>query len=125
MILPLPVILFDARQKRPVAVMLAALAGQLGLKFIFGNIVEVKLVESQRDMKMHPVIILFFVAFFGWIWGATGMMLSVPIVAAFKATVHVMPVKYRDVILILLEGDKHAPERFKKRRAMSFEKFET
>merc|ERR1719401_2835428 len=112
MILPLPVILFDARQKRPVAVMLAALAGQLGLKFIFGNIVEVKLVESQRDMKMHPVIILFFVAFFGWIWGATGMMLSVPIVAAFKAMVHLMPEKYRNAVLVVLEGDREAPRRY-------------
>lgn len=116
MVLPLPVILFDDRMSSPVEYVLLALVGQLTLKFIFGNIVEIKLIESQQEMRMHPVIILFFVAFFQLIWGATGMLLSVPIVAALKATLHKIPPFYRDRILVFLEGDRKAPERWKKWR---------
>lgn len=111
-VLPVPVILFDGRLASPWASVGAALGAQLALKFIFGNIVEVKLIESQQDLKMHPVIILFFVAFFAWMWGATGMLLSVPLMAAAKATMHVLPPTYRDPILMLLEGDKRAPARY-------------
>jgi predicted PurR-regulated permease PerM len=64
MVLPTPVILFDGRLADPVVTLCIALAGQMGLKFIFGNIVEVKLIEQDQVMRMHPVIILFFVAFF-------------------------------------------------------------
>merc|ERR1711920_203183 len=77
-----------------------------------GNIVEVMLIERQQDMKMHPVIILFLVAFFGWIWGATGMLLSVPLVAAAKGSIHALLSAYRDPILMVLEGDRHAPIRY-------------
>jgi len=112
MMLPMPVLLFDGRLRQPLFKMLLALIGQLALKFIFGNIIEVKLVERQDDMKMHPVIILFFVAFFGFIWGATGMLLSVPIMATFKAFVPYMPAAYRDGMLMFLEGDANAPERW-------------
>mmetsp|Transcript_116407 Transcript_116407/g.361699 ORF Transcript_116407/g.361699 Transcript_116407/m.361699 type:complete len:497 (+) Transcript_116407:169-1659(+) len=122
MLLPMPVILFDGRLAGPLLKMVVALAGQLCLKFIFGNIIEVKLVERQDDMKMHPVMILFFVAFFGWVWGATGMLLSVPIMATFKATLHMMPDTYRNGLLILLEGDKEAPKRYLHRRTVSNQK---
>jgi len=112
MVLPLPVILFDGRLDRPVFVFLSAIVGQLILKFIFGNVVEVKLVERDQSMRMHPVVILFFVAFFGWMWGATGMLLSVPIMAAAKTTISAVPKQYRDPILILLEGDVQSPARY-------------
>merc|ERR1740121_3340040 len=114
MLLPLPVILFDGRRDEPIYRMAIALVGQLALKFFFGNVVEVKLVERQQDMHMHPVIILYSVAFFGWIWGATGMLLSVPIMAALKDAVSVVPQAYRAPILIIMEGDKRAPERWER-----------
>merc|ERR1719343_824672 len=116
MMLPLPVILFDDRSGSPLQLMVLALVGQLSLKVVFGNIVEIKLIESQQEMRMHPVVILFFVAFFQFIWGATGMLLSVPIVAALKATLHKIPPSYRDPILIFLEGDKTAPVRWRQWR---------
>lgn len=112
MVMPLPVIAFDGRIDAPFFVLCLAFGGQMGLKFIFGNIVEVKLIESRESMRMHPVVILFFVAVFGWIWGATGMLLSVPLMATAKATVHMIPKVYRDVILILLEGDLESPQRW-------------
>eukprot|EP00448_Togula_jolla_P041056 CAMPEP_0170625416 /NCGR_PEP_ID=MMETSP0224-20130122/30744_1 /TAXON_ID=285029 /ORGANISM="Togula jolla, Strain CCCM 725" /LENGTH=391 /DNA_ID=CAMNT_0010951983 /DNA_START=42 /DNA_END=1213 /DNA_ORIENTATION=- len=112
MLLPAPVILFDSRLEKPLLVLCVATCGQLALKFVFGNIVEVNLVSRQEAMRMHPVVILFFVAFFGWIWGATGMLLSVPIVAALKTTVYMIPKTYRDPILIALEGDANSPIRY-------------
>jgi len=64
------------------------------------------LIESQKEMRMHPVIILFFMAFFGWIWGPTGMLLSVPLMAALKASIYIVPESYRDAILMVLEGER-------------------
>mmetsp|Transcript_52759 Transcript_52759/g.142222 ORF Transcript_52759/g.142222 Transcript_52759/m.142222 type:complete len:139 (-) Transcript_52759:63-479(-) len=111
--LHLPVILFDGRLERPLLNMFLALGGQFCLKFVFANIIEVKLVERQNAFRMHPVTILFFIAFFGRIWGATGMLVSVPMMAAAKAAAQLMPALYRDPILVFLEGDKNAPARFK------------
>mmetsp|Transcript_36514 Transcript_36514/g.77678 ORF Transcript_36514/g.77678 Transcript_36514/m.77678 type:complete len:513 (-) Transcript_36514:29-1567(-) len=116
MMLPLPVVLFDDRISSPIYFMAIALAGQLALKVVWGNIVEIKLIESQQEMRMHPVVILFFVAFFQYIWGATGMLLSVPIVAALKATLHKVPPAYRNPILVFLEGDQSAPAKWKRWR---------
>merc|ERR1719210_2731376 len=116
MVLPLPVILFDDRITSPIEFVALALIGQMGLKVVFGNIIEIKLIESQQEMRMHPVIILFFVAFFQYVWGATGMLLSVPIVAAMKATLHKIPPAYRNPILIFLEGDKAAPSKWRRWR---------
>jgi len=113
MFLPLPVILLDGRLERPLLNMFLALGGQFCLKFVFANIIEVKLVERQNAFRMHPVTILFFIAFFGRIWGATGMLVSVPMMAAAKAAAQLMPALYRDPILVFLEGDKNAPARFK------------
>mmetsp|Transcript_62521 Transcript_62521/g.136697 ORF Transcript_62521/g.136697 Transcript_62521/m.136697 type:complete len:458 (-) Transcript_62521:126-1499(-) len=122
MVLPLPVILFDGRLERPILVAVVAFIGQLCLKLLFANIIEVKLVEKQHDFRMHPVTILFFVTLFGRIWGATGMLVSVPIMATAKASAEVMPPLYRDPILVLLEGDKDAPKRFAERMADRLQK---
>eukprot|EP00929_Paragymnodinium_shiwhaense_P060098 TRINITY_DN30046_c0_g1_i2.p1 TRINITY_DN30046_c0_g1~~TRINITY_DN30046_c0_g1_i2.p1 ORF type:complete len:444 (+),score=88.79 TRINITY_DN30046_c0_g1_i2:69-1400(+) len=121
MVMPLPVILFDGRLEHPVFTMFVALGGNLGLKFLFGNIIEVKLIESQHEMKMHPVIILFLVAFFGWVWGATGMLLSVPFAAVCKASMQALPPMYRDTFLVLMEGDKKAPRRYARHRAQTMQ----
>lgn len=111
MVLPCPVILFDSRLERPVLVLLAALAGQLALKFAFGNIIEVKLIESDKKLRLHPVIILLSVGIFGYLWGPTGMLLSVPLMALVKISLfsELVPASYRDPILVMLEGDRNAP----------------
>lgn len=112
MVLPVPVILFDSRLEAPLATLIVASAGQLGLKFVFANIIEVMLVEHDTLMKMHPVVTLLAFCFFGFVWGPTGMLLSVPLMAYVKAVVlsDLVPEVYRDPILIVLEGDRGAPE---------------
>eukprot|EP00435_Cladocopium_sp_Y103_P040476 s2993_g11.t1 len=117
MLLSVPVILFDSRHEAAFVRLVTALAAQLGLKFFFANIVEVKLVENDSTMKMHPVVTLMAVAFFGFIWGPTGMLLSVPMMTYLKAVllVEYVPAGYRDPLLVLIEGDRLAPKRLRSR----------
>jgi predicted PurR-regulated permease PerM len=37
-----------------------------------------------RSLTLNPVIILIALAFWGWMWGISGMVLAVPILATFK-----------------------------------------
>lgn len=37
-----------------------------------------------RSLTLNPVVILIALAFWGWMWGISGMILAVPIVATFK-----------------------------------------
>merc|ERR1712151_1248144 len=94
-------------------VLVTAILGQLALKFAFSNIIEVKLIESDKKLRMHPVIILLSVAMFGYLWGPTGMLLSVPLMAMLKISLFsdLVPASYRDPILVILEGDRDAPLR--------------
>lgn len=115
LILPAPVILFDSRLESPGMTLFVATLAQLGLKFVFANVVEVKLVEADQLMKMHPVVILMAVTFFGFIWGPTGMLLAVPLVAYFKAGLLSVPACYRDPVLVLLEGDRLAPVNYSRK----------
>lgn len=113
MVLPCPLIMLDSRLENPFLVMITAVIGQLALKFAFSNIIEVKLIESDKKLRMHPVMILVSVGIFGFLWGPTGMLLSVPLMALVKVSLFsdLVPSSYRDPILILLEGDRDAPRR--------------
>jgi predicted PurR-regulated permease PerM len=84
MLVPVPVIVLDGRIERPFVVLATALTGQLLLKFLFGNILEVKLVERDREMSIHPVWVILGLSYFGFVWGPTGMLMSVPILALMK-----------------------------------------
>lgn len=113
MFLPVPVILLDSRLERPMLVLLCAVLGQLALKFAFSNIIEVKLIESDKKLRMHPVMILLSVGVFGHLWGPTGMLLSVPLMALLKISLFsdLVPASYRNPILVVLEGDREAPQK--------------
>merc|ERR1719373_1326887 len=105
--------MFDSRIERPLLVLVTAIAGQLALKFAFSYFIEVKLIESDKKLRMHPVMILVSVGVFGYLWGPTGMLLSVPLMALLKISLFsdLVPSSYRDPILVLLEGDRDAPLR--------------
>ncbi|CAD7926860.1 unnamed protein product [Amoebophrya sp. A25] len=105
-LLPTPIILLDSRLERPLFTLFLAVVGQAGLKFAFANVVEVKLIENDRKLRMHPVTILLSVALWGHVWGPTGMLLSVPLMAFLKISLlsDVVPASYRDPVLMLLEG---------------------
>jgi predicted PurR-regulated permease PerM len=109
MILPLPVILLDSRLPDPLHTLALALIGQLLLKAFWSNVVEVKLIERDAHMTMHPVITLLSIAAFGSVWGPTGMMLSVPLMGLLKLAVassDTVPLAYRLALFRALGDEK-------------------
>ncbi len=78
-LLPLPVALL---QFGPGAQFILALAVPGVIQFTVGNIIEPKLLGESLDL--HPVAILFFLVFWGIVWGLPGMFLAVPITAILK-----------------------------------------
>jgi predicted PurR-regulated permease PerM len=47
-----------------------------------------------RSLTLNPVVILIALAFWGWMWGISGMILAVPILATFKIFCdHIDPMK--------------------------------
>lgn len=84
MLIPVPIILLDGRIERPFGVLAVATFGQLFLKFIFSNVLEVKLIERDKEMNIHPVWVLLGLSYFGYLWGPIGMLISVPLMAMIK-----------------------------------------
>lgn len=84
MLVPVPVILLDGRLENPILVLTIAIIGQVTLKFIVGNVLEVKLIERDREMNIHPVWIILGLSYFGFVWGPLGALLSVPLMAIVK-----------------------------------------
>jgi len=84
MIVPVPIILLDGRLRNPLLVLTTATTGQFLLKFLIGNILEVKLIERDREMNIHPVWIILGLSYFGFVWGPLGALLSVPMLAMVK-----------------------------------------
>jgi len=78
-LLPLPVLLLQFDFGYQIVIVLALL---LAIQTFFGNILEPKMMGES--MGLHPVTILLFLTFWGFIWGVTGMFLSVPITATLK-----------------------------------------
>ena len=47
-----------------------------------------------RSLTLNPVIILLSLTFWGWLWGIAGVILAVPILAAFKIfCAHIEPIE--------------------------------
>lgn len=84
MVVPIPVILLDGRLQHPILILVKAIIGQLVLKFLFSNILEVKLIERDREMSIHPVWVILGLSYFGFVWGPIGMLISVPMMALVK-----------------------------------------
>ncbi len=55
-----------------------------GIQTVFGNIIEPKILGDQYNLS--PVVILFALIFWGWVWGGVGMVLAVPLVL----TIHII-----------------------------------
>jgi len=87
MLVPAPVILLDGRLQSPVGALGVLTFAQVLLKLAINNILEVKLVEHDREMSIHPVWVLLNLNYFGYIWGPMGMLVSVPLLAMLKSAV--------------------------------------
>jgi predicted PurR-regulated permease PerM len=54
-----------------------------------GNVLEPKIMGVQ--LKLSPVVVLFSLIFWGWMWGIVGMILSIPMVAVIKVILESFP----------------------------------
>ena len=54
----------------------------LCIQFLVGNVLEPKLMG--RGLNFSPLVVLFSLIFWGWLWGIPGMLLSVPLTAAIR-----------------------------------------
>lgn len=50
--------------------------------FVVANIFEPKIMG--QSFGLSPLVVLFFLFFWGWLWGVPGMILAVPILASIK-----------------------------------------
>lgn len=78
-LLPLPIIFLQ----NGFGISLGLIIALLGtVQVCIGNILEPKLMGDS--MGLHPVVILLSLTFWGYVWGVTGMFLSIPITATVK-----------------------------------------
>jgi predicted PurR-regulated permease PerM len=54
----------------------------LAIQFTVGNVVEPRMMGTSLDMS--PLLVLLSLIFWGWLWGAWGMVLAVPITSTIK-----------------------------------------
>lgn len=87
MIVPIPVILLDGKQHTPFLCLTLAILGQVLLKFLIGNVLELRLIQDDKEMRIHPVWVLLGLNYFGFIWGPVGMLISVPLMAMLKSLI--------------------------------------
>mmetsp|Transcript_105385 Transcript_105385/g.183287 ORF Transcript_105385/g.183287 Transcript_105385/m.183287 type:complete len:507 (+) Transcript_105385:76-1596(+) len=119
MIVPIPVILLDGKQHAPFLCLIAAIIGQIVLKLVFGNILELRLIQDDKAMRIHPVWVLLGLNYFGFIWGPVGMLISVPLMAMLKSIIsktaedmeEVNIALYAQDFLACLEGRKRWREK--------------
>lgn len=119
MIVPIPVILLDGKQNAPFLCLTIATIGQAALKFMFGNILELRLIQDDKEMRIHPVWVLLGLNYFGFIWGPVGMLISVPLMAMMKSLIlqkaeemeEVNIALYAQDFLACLEGRKRTREK--------------
>jgi AI-2 transport protein TqsA len=78
-LLPIPVILVEFGFDWRLGAILAIVGG---VQFLIGNVLEPKLLGESMDL--HPVTILFFLMFWGLVWGVPGMFLAVPFTVILK-----------------------------------------
>ena len=54
----------------------------MAVQFTVGNVVEPRMMGTSLDMS--PLLVLLSLIFWGWLWGAWGMVLAVPITSTIK-----------------------------------------
>jgi len=99
-LLPLPLAILDSRigftEK------LLVVAAPFVLHNIVGNYIEPKL--FGKHMELHPIVVLAALGFWSILWGVSGMVLSVPLVAVLRIVLLQIHHPYAAMAVQLLEG---------------------
>lgn len=77
----IPPVLLALVQLGPKGALLVA-AGYVVVNMVLGNVVEPNLMG--RRLGLSPLMVILSLVFWGWVWGATGMLLSVPLTMVFR-----------------------------------------
>ncbi len=78
----IPPVLMGIIQFDAFGTILAFLLILMAVQFIMGNVVEPKIMGGH--LRLNTVAVIFGLVFWGYIWGVTGMMLSVPLLVILK-----------------------------------------
>jgi AI-2 transport protein TqsA len=78
--LPIPIAVAQFQGSPLMIVFVIAIPG--AIQITIGNVIEPKIMGKGLDL--HPIVILLALSFWGLIWGAVGMFLSVPITAMIR-----------------------------------------
>jgi predicted PurR-regulated permease PerM len=130
--IPIPVILLDGRLEAPMFTLSVCMVGQLLLKLAINNVLELHLVEQDREMSIHPVWVLLNLNYFGYVWGPMGMLISVPMLAMFKSAAlsatesgDKVTAAWADTLLAVLEGQPGAIRPGRRNSKLNFEPLES
>jgi predicted PurR-regulated permease PerM len=85
----LPPLLAGVARYDSVAPLVAIVSAVVGLHIIAINVLYPKLVGSR--VHLNPVVVTVALMFWGWLWGAMGLVLAVPITAGIKAVCDNVP----------------------------------
>ena len=70
----------------------------VGLDLVMGNFVEPRVVG--RGLSLSPLLVLFSLVFWGWLWGIPGMIMAVPLMAVIKIVCQNIPVLSHVAVLM-------------------------
>lgn len=59
------------------------------IQTIIGNFIDPKYIG--KSINLSPIVVLFALIFWGWLWGIAGMFLSIPIMVVIKITLENIP----------------------------------
>lgn len=96
-----PLLLGLIQLESPTAI-IGLMALLLAVQFTFGNIIEPKLMGSS--LSLNTVVVILGLVFWGYLWGVTGMVLSVPMLVLVK----VILTQFKDAqIVVRLMGNSN------------------
>ncbi len=77
---------------------IAVIISMVGIQVTIGNFIDPRLQASRLDIS--PIVILFSLVLWGWIWGIVGMFLAVPLTVIVQIICQNIPFLYPISILI-------------------------
>lgn len=85
----------------------------LVIQNVVGNIIEPRVLG--RELNLSPLVVLIALAFWGWLWGLTGMFLAIPVTASVKIVMEHIP-ETRNIARLMSDVTEPPKNQHKKKR---------